>query len=225
MRAPRCDRSDKSSHRVRGVWGALLGLGPPAERVRLRTVNLYYGPHLTTRFAACSHVASLSGPASSHPVGTGASRRFSPSLSKQSQPLLNSVATTTLRRNGLLRRSLDPRRSANPSNVSAVPAELARRSAFLRSAAAGVTSHTSHRLPLESRKVLYPTLTPPPLLFASRSQPTPWFARRVPMSEGTRHEIHQTFTANVRICADQRASNFLPASRRSKFRSALKTRK
>ena len=177
MRAPRCDRSDKSSRRVRGGWGALLRLGPPAERVRLRTVNLYYGPHLTTRFAACSHVASLSGPASSQPLGTGANRRFSPSLSKQSQPLLNSVATTTLRRNGLLRRSFEPRRSANPSNVSGDAEEPARRSTFLLSAAAGVTSHTSHRLPLESRKVLYPTLSPPPLLFASRSQPAVWFAR------------------------------------------------
>src|SRR6266480_2438386 len=37
-----------------------------------RTVNLYYGPHLTTRFAAISQLARRSGPASLHPSGTGA---------------------------------------------------------------------------------------------------------------------------------------------------------
>jgi len=114
--------------------------------------NLHYGPHFTTRFAACSHIDSRSGPASCHPSGTGARRRFSPSLSKQSQPLLNSLDTTTCRWNGLRRRSGVCRRSASPPGVSA-PSLLTRRSTFRRSAAAGVTSHTSHRLPPESVKV------------------------------------------------------------------------
>lgn len=115
--------------------------------------NLHHGPHFTTRLAACSHVASRSGPASAQSSGTGASRRFSPSLSKHSQPLLNSLETTTCRLNGLRRRSGVCLRSASPAGVSALPL-FARRSTFLRSAAAGVTSHTSHRLPPESVKVL-----------------------------------------------------------------------
>jgi hypothetical protein len=68
-----------------------------AERVTLGALNLYQGPHFTTRLAACNHVDNRSGPASCQPSGTGASRFFSPSLSKHSQPWLNSLATDTLR--------------------------------------------------------------------------------------------------------------------------------
>ena len=116
------------------------------------TANLHHGPHFTTRLAACSHVDNRSGPACSHPSGTGASRRFSPSHSKHSQPSLNSDATTTCLRKGLRRRSGVWRRSANPPGVLE-SALFTRRSTLRRSAAAGVTSQTSHRFPLESVKV------------------------------------------------------------------------
>ena len=115
-------------------------------------LNLYQGPHFTTRLAACSHVDNLSGPASCQPTGTGASRLFSPSVSKQSQPWLNSLATATLRWKGDLRLSGVLRRSRLPANASPLD-EPARRSTFRLSAAAGVTSHTSHLLPVESRNV------------------------------------------------------------------------
>lgn len=120
---------------------------------RLEERNLPHGPHLTTRFAAWSHVESLSGPALLQSAGTGASRRFSPSLSKQSHPSLYSLATVTLRRNGLRRRSGVILRSDVPSNSPPLLAAAARRFALLRSAAAGVTSQTSHLRPLESRNV------------------------------------------------------------------------
>jgi hypothetical protein len=129
------------------------------DRVEGRTercsgsVNLYHGPHLTTRFAAWHNIDSRSGPASSQPGGTGASRLFSPSLSKQSHPLLYSLATSTFRRNGPLRRSGVRRRSAKPWNSSPRLGAAARRSTLRLSAAAGVTSQTSHRLPVESRNV------------------------------------------------------------------------
>src|SRR5438105_2298682 len=155
-RAPRYDRRDISWRHAPVELAACESIVTVSncERVgRFEPLNLCYSPHLTTRLAAWSHVESRSGPASCQPSGTGARRRFSPSLSKQSQPLLYSLATVTLRRNALLRRSGVRRRSAKPSKVSRAPAEAARRSTFLLSAAAGVTSHTSHRLPLESRKV------------------------------------------------------------------------
>jgi len=123
-----------------------------AGKVTLGALNLYQGPHFTTRLAACNHVDKRSGPASFQPSGTGASRLFSPSLSKHSQPSLNSLATVTLRRNGDRRRSGVLRRSRLPVYASA-PDEPARRSALRLSAAAGVTSHTSHRLPVESMNV------------------------------------------------------------------------
>ena len=118
-----------------------------------RKQNLYHGPHFTTRFAACSHVVKRSGPASYQPAGTGARRRFSPpSPSKHSQPWLNSLAIATLRRNGAFRRSGVCLRSEFAGRPS-LPAAAALRSALRLSAAAGVTSHTSHRLPVESRNV------------------------------------------------------------------------
>ena len=154
MRVPRYCRNDKSSHLFRGAFGP-SARGSEAWRFTIRNAenaNLHYGPHFTTRLAACSHVDKRSGPACSHPSGTGARRRFSPSLSKHSQPSLNSLATTTWRRKGLRRRSGVWRRSANPPGVSA-SALLTRRSTLRLSAAAGVTSQTSHRFPLESVKV------------------------------------------------------------------------
>jgi hypothetical protein len=154
MRAPRCCRTGKSSHRVHGESGASDDPGWPREKEKLaaESLNLHQGPHLTTRFAACSHVPNRSGPDSSQPSGTGASLRFSPSLSKQSQPWLYSLATSMLRRKGLRRRSGVSRRSANPPSPGRA-VEAARRSALRLSAAAGVTSQTSHRLPVVSRKV------------------------------------------------------------------------
>jgi len=157
-RAPRCCRTGKSSRRVRGGYGAFRRLGATELReIGARrgsgSLNLYHGPHLTTRFAAWSSVDSRSGPASSQPGGTGASRLFSPSLSKQSHPLLYSLATSTFRRKGPLRRSGVRRRSAKPGNSSPRLAAAARRSTLRLSAAAGVTSQTSHRLPVESRNV------------------------------------------------------------------------
>jgi hypothetical protein len=117
-------------------------------------LNLHQGPHFTTRLALCSHVDILSGPASCQPSGTGASRRFSPSHSKQSQPLLYSLATATDRRNGPRLRSGVRRRSSAPTyGLFAEAPAAVRRSIFRLSAAAGVTSHTSHRLPVESRNV------------------------------------------------------------------------
>ena len=87
----------------------------------LGALNLYQGPHFTTRRAACSHVDNRSGPASCQPAGTGASRLLSPSLSKQSQPWLNSLATVTLLWNGDLRLSGVLRRSKFPANPSPHP--------------------------------------------------------------------------------------------------------
>src|SRR6266550_4227078 len=94
--------------RIKAIWTAGL---VEDDRRTLRSLNLHYGPHLTTRLAACSQLDSRSGPTSGQPSGTGARRRFSPSLSKQSQPLLNSLATSTVRRKGLFLRSRLFRRS------------------------------------------------------------------------------------------------------------------
>ena len=131
-------------HFVLAVRGAEIGAFEP--------LNLYHGPHLTTRFAAWSQEANRSGPASYQPSGTGARRRFSPSASKQSHPALYSLATSRFRWNGLLRRSGVRRRSEKPGKSPAPPPAI-RRSAFRLSADSGVTSQTSHRFPLESTKV------------------------------------------------------------------------
>ncbi len=152
--APRCCRTGKSSRHVRGGSGASSGLcllSVAGIGARSEALNLYQGAHLTTRFAAWSQVASRSGPASYHPSGIGARRRFSPSLSKHSHPSLYSLATSIVRWNGFFRRSGVCRRSETPVE-SATPLAL-RRSAFRLSADAGVTSQTSHRFPLESTKV------------------------------------------------------------------------
>jgi hypothetical protein len=78
------------------VW--IIVVRVPEESAQHReALNLHQGPHFTTRLAACSQVDNRSGPASCQSGGTGASRFFSPSLSKQSQPWLNSLATVTLR--------------------------------------------------------------------------------------------------------------------------------
>jgi hypothetical protein len=154
MRAPHWRRTGKSSRHVRGGSGALGGFVLPAglwEIGAFESLNLYQGAHLTTRFAAWSHVASRSGPASYQPSGTGARRRLSPSPSKQSHPPLYSLATSMVRWNGLFRRSGVCRRSEKPVEPAAPPA--LRRSAFRLSEDAGVTSQTSHRFPLESTKV------------------------------------------------------------------------
>jgi hypothetical protein len=152
-RAPRCCRNGKSSNRVHGGLDASDHHGPlEMGCLAAESLNLYQGPHLTTRLAACNQVVSRSGPASDQPSGTGASRRFSPSPSKHSQPWLYSLATSTALRKGFLRRSGVRRRSANPG-MSPARAAAARRSTLRLSAAAGVTSQTSHRLPVESRKV------------------------------------------------------------------------
>ena len=124
----------------------VAGIGARSE-----ALNLHQGAHLTTRFAACSQVASRSGPASYHPSGTGARRRLSPSPSKHSHPSLYSLATSIFRWNGFFRRSGVCRRSEKPDESASPPA--LRRSAFRLSADAGVTSQTSHRFPLESTKV------------------------------------------------------------------------
>jgi len=134
--------------RIRTTWVSAAS-GTPE---RPGGLNLHQGPHLTTRFAACNQVARRSGPASSQPAGIGASLRFSPSPSKHSQPLLYSLATSMVLLKGLFRRSGVRRRSGIPS-IPAGCARAARRSILLLSAAAGVTTHTSHRLPVESRKV------------------------------------------------------------------------
>jgi hypothetical protein len=141
-----------SEDRTRALTVKDLGM---QRESHLGSLNLYQGPHFTTRLAACNHVDNRSGPASCHPSGTGASRLFSPSLSKHSQPWLNSLATVTLRWNGDRRLSGVLRRSRLPEYPSAL-CELdapVRRSTLRLSAAAGVTSHTSHRLPVKSRKV------------------------------------------------------------------------
>jgi hypothetical protein len=152
--APHSGRTGRSLRLVRVESGALLefsrspGMGAETAGV----LNVYQGPHFTTRFAASSHVAIRSEPASSQPDGTGASRRFSPSLSKHSHPLLYSLATAAERRNRPLRRSGVRRRSRSP-RYSEFPPVDARRSTFRLSAAVGVISHTSHRLPFVSRNV------------------------------------------------------------------------
>jgi hypothetical protein len=143
--------------RSRSCWAiSLRSRGQNQKRMEQRaaSVNLHQGPHFTTRLAACSQVDILSGPASCQPSGTGANRRFSPSHSKQSQPFVYSLATATDRRNGPRLRSGVRRRSRSPIYGVFVDAPAAVRRSILRlSAAAGVTSHTSHLLPVESRNV------------------------------------------------------------------------
>lgn len=155
-RAPRYCRTGKSSRRVRGgpgAFGRFVLAGGCGRSERAEPVNLYHGAHLTTRFAAWSHVASRSGPASYQPSGTGARRRLSPSPSKHSHPSLYSLATSRVRRNGFFRRSGVCRLSEKPAESPAPPPAVRRRSAFRLSADDGVTSQTSHRFPLESTNV------------------------------------------------------------------------
>ena len=84
-------------------------------------------------------------------TGTGASRRFSPSLAKQSQPELNSVATAPRVPDvpGVAR--LSPITRCSIRNTAFSTGE--RRSILRRSVDDGWTIHTSHGRPRASRKV------------------------------------------------------------------------
>ena len=106
------------------------------------------GPHLTTRLAIRSHSATWLSLALIQFTGTGARRRFSPSLAKQSQPALYSDATAP-RPPGFVRLSPSTRCSIRNTAFSIGD----RRSILRRSMDDGCTIHTSHTRPRASRNV------------------------------------------------------------------------
>src|SRR5947209_15791156 len=109
------------------------------------------GPHLITPFAIRHHSATWVSGALIQLTGTGARRRFSPLLAKQSQPLLYSEATAP-RVPEWARRSPSTRCSIRNTAFSIGE----RRSIFRRSMDEGCTIQTSQRRPRASRNVRYP---------------------------------------------------------------------
>lgn len=98
----------------------------------------------------------VSSSARSHASGTGASRRFSPTVSKQSHPYANSAATGAR----CCGSEVSPSRRSRPLRLSIVStrsSSLTRRWENRRSAAVGWTCHTSHIFPCLSLNVLYVT--------------------------------------------------------------------
>lgn len=108
----------------------------------------HVGPQATTRLAMRHHSATWASLALIQFTGTGARRRFSPPLAKQSQPELNSVATAP-RLPGCARRSPITRCSMRKTAFSTGD----RRSIRRRSIEEGCTIHTSHIWPLASGKL------------------------------------------------------------------------
>jgi len=106
------------------------------------------GPHLRTRLAMRHHSATWLSLALIQLTGTGASRRFSPLLAKQSQPLLYSDATAP-RVPVCERRSPSTRCSIRKTAFSTGE----RLSILRRSIDDGCTIHTSQARPRASRKV------------------------------------------------------------------------
>lgn len=135
--------------------GALLGfeLGtasalPARGRGTSSSPGSQVGPHFSTRFAIRHHSATWLSLALIQFTGTGASRRFSPSLAKQSHPALYSEATAP-RLPRLERRS--------PSTLCSIRCTAfsigERRSILRLSIEEGCTIQTSQTFPRRSRKV------------------------------------------------------------------------
>jgi hypothetical protein len=103
------------------------------------------GGRRTTGFAKPHHSSSVSSSARPHASGTGARRRFSPPVSKQSQPAANSAATGERASFSSLR-STPERLSAKSTRSSS----FTRRWKNLRSSDVGWTCHTSQILPFRS---------------------------------------------------------------------------